>query len=92
MPAALTLALVQVPPACTLKTEPTGNWSFVARLLVCAVLPPGLLSVSVSASITVATRVATLLAALLSFVAPVVPVKVTAVVASSTPPWAPGAR
>ena len=91
MPVLLTVAAVQVPPETRLKTEPTGNWSLAPNGVVAPMVPPGWPAVSLTASMTVAVTVATLLVNTLSLVAPVVAVKVTAVVGSSAPPAVPGA-
>jgi hypothetical protein len=91
VPVPLTLGLAQVLPGWIVKTEPTGNWSFVPNGVVAPTVPPGWLAVSVTASITGVACVATLFAGTLSLVAPVVAVKVTLVVGSSVPPAVPGA-
>ena len=92
MPVLLTVGAAQVVPAViSVKVEPAGNWSLLARLLLWPVRPPAALAVSLTASSIVAGVVTMLLLATLSLAAPVVPVKVTEVVVSSAPPWVPGA-
>ena len=91
VPVPLTAGAAQVLPGCSVKTEPTGNWSFVPNGVVAPTVPPGWPTVSVTASITGVACVATLFAGTLSLVAPVVAVKVTLVVGSSAPPAVPGA-
>ena len=82
MPAALTLAFAQLPPATSENTELVGNWSFVPTSVVAPSRPPGLPAASSTASITAALFVVVLFAVFASFVAPIVPPNVIAGVAS----------
>ena len=93
----MTLAAAQVPPGWMVKVDPGGNWSFVATLLVCPMLPGGAEVLSLTASM-IATVAAVLLLPpavvppLVSLAAPVVPVRVTATGVVSLPPAVPGVR
>jgi hypothetical protein len=57
MPKALTLGAAQVLPGWIVKSEPTGNLSFVVKSVVTPTEPPGCVAVSLTASITGETMV-----------------------------------
>ena len=79
-----------MPPGTIVNVEPGRYCSLPPTFVVTPVVPPGGVDVSSIASSNTAAAVVTLLAVLVSFVAPVVPVNVTVVVASSLPPGVPG--